>query len=68
MDAVTEIHGGDILMIDSAIVRVHRNAAGAKKGVEIVARIAAQVGSRPRRASRSWAIAVDFDGRCVEVA
>ncbi len=48
MDAVTKAHGGDIQMIDSSIVRVHQHAAGAKKGVEIVAWVAAEAGSRPR--------------------
>jgi transposase len=48
MDAVTKAHGGDVQMIDSSIVRVHQHAAGAKKGVEIVAWVAAEAGSRPR--------------------
>jgi transposase len=60
MDAVTKAHDGDIQMIDSSIVRVHQHAAGAKKGVEIVAWVAAGEASRPkstrsstRRAARS---------------
>ena len=37
MDAISEAYDGDIQMIDSSVVRVHQHAAGAKKGVEIVA-------------------------------
>jgi transposase len=60
MDAITKAHDGDVQMIDSSIVRVHQHAAGAKKGVEIVAWAVAEEGSRPkstrsstRRAARS---------------
>ena len=60
MDAVSTAHEGDIQMIDSSIVRVHQHAAGAKRGVEIVAWVAAEAGSPPksmrlstRRAARS---------------
>jgi transposase len=53
MHAVSKAHGGDIQMIDSSIVRAHQHAAGAKKGVEIVAWVAAEAGSRPR-STRSW--------------
>ena len=60
MDAVSKAHEGDIQMIDSSIVRVHQHAAGAKRGVEIVAWVAAEAGSPPesmrlstRRAARS---------------
>ena len=48
MDAITKAHDGDVQMIDSSIVRVHQHAAGAKKGVEIVAWAVVEVGSRPR--------------------
>jgi transposase len=52
MDAVTKAHDGKLQMIDSSIVRVHQHAAGAKKGVEIVAWVVAEVGS-PRKSTRS---------------
>ena len=48
MDAIVKAHDGKVQMIDSSIVRVHQHAAGAKKGVEIVAWVAAEEGSRPR--------------------
>ena len=48
MDAITKAHDGDLQMIDSSIVRVHQHAAGAKKGVEIVAWAVSEAGSRPR--------------------
>ena len=37
MDEITKAYDGNVQMIDSSIVRVHQHAAGAKKGVEIVA-------------------------------
>jgi transposase len=37
MDAITKSYDGDVQMIDTSVVRVHQHAAGAKKGVEIVA-------------------------------
>ena len=37
MDAITKAYDGHIQMIDSSSVRVHQHAAGAKKGVQIVA-------------------------------
>ncbi len=37
MDAITKAYDGDVQMIDTSVVRVHQHAAGAKKGVEIVA-------------------------------
>ena len=37
MDEITKVYDGNVQMIDSSIVRVHQHAAGAKKGVEIVA-------------------------------
>jgi transposase len=37
MDEITKAYDGDVQMIDSSIARVHQHAAGAKKGVEIVA-------------------------------
>ena len=42
MDAITEAYDGDIQMIDGTSVRVHQHAAGAKKGVEIVAWVVAE--------------------------
>ena len=44
MDAITEAYDGDVQMIDSSSVRVHQHAAGAKRGVEIVAWVAAEEG------------------------
>jgi hypothetical protein len=44
MDAVTKAHDGKLQMIDSSIIRVHQHAAGAKKGVEIVAWVVAEAG------------------------
>ena len=44
MDAVTEAYDGDLQMIDSSVIRVHQHAAGAKKGVEIVAWAVPEVG------------------------
>ena len=52
MDAITKAHDGKLQMIDSSIVRVHQHAAGAKKGVEIVAWVVAEAGS-PRKSTRS---------------
>ncbi len=52
MDAVTKSHDGKLQMIDSSIVRIHQHAAGAKKGVEIVAWVVAEAGS-PRKSMRS---------------
>jgi transposase len=37
MDAITKPYDGKVQMIDTSTVRVHQHAAGAKKGVEIVA-------------------------------
>ena len=37
MDAITKAYDGHIQMIDSSSVRVHQHAAGAKKGIQIVA-------------------------------
>ena len=37
MDEITKAYDGNVQMIDSSIVRVHQHAAGAKKGVQIVA-------------------------------
>jgi len=37
MDAVVEAYDGNVQMIDSSSVRVHQHAAGAKRGVRIVA-------------------------------
>ena len=37
MDEITKAYDGHVQMIDSSMVRVHQHAAGAKKGVEIVA-------------------------------
>jgi transposase len=38
MDAITVAHDGDIQMIDSTSVRVHQQAATAKRGVQITSR------------------------------
>jgi transposase len=54
MDAVMKAHDGKLQMIDSSIVRVHQHAAGAKKGVEIVAWVVAEAGS-PRKSTR-WSM------------
>ena len=40
MDAIVAAYDGNVQMIDSSSVRVHQHAAGAKKGVEIVAWVA----------------------------
>jgi transposase len=37
MDEITKVYDGNVQMIDSSIARVHQHAAGAKRGVEIVA-------------------------------
>ena len=37
MDAVVHAYDGNVQTIDSSSVRVHQHAAGAKKGVRIVA-------------------------------
>ena len=42
MDAVTIAHDGNVQMIDSSSVRVHRHAANSKKAVEIVVWAAAE--------------------------
>lgn len=48
MDAVTAAHEGDIQMIDSTSVRAHQLAATAKKGIEIIASVVLEAGSRPK--------------------
>jgi len=59
MDAITIAHDGNIQMIDSTSVRVHQQAATAKRGVQITVAVAPGAGSRPkstsstRRGSRS---------------
>ncbi|BBF70927.1 hypothetical protein SBA_ch1_31270 [Sphingomonas bisphenolicum] len=60
MDAVTAAHDGDIQMIDSTSVRVHQQAATAKRGIEIIVSVVPEVDLRPkstrssmRRGSRS---------------
>ncbi len=35
MDEITKAHKGDIVMIDSSVVRVHQHANAVKRGVEI---------------------------------
>jgi transposase len=40
MDAITVAHDGDIQMIDSTSVRVHQQAATAKRGVQITVSVA----------------------------
>ena len=42
MDAVTQAYDGGVQMIDTSIGRVHQHAAGAKRGVEIVAWVVAE--------------------------
>ena len=51
MDAITVAHDGDIQMIDSTSVRVHQQAATAKRGVQITVSVAPGAGSRPRSAA-----------------
>jgi transposase len=53
MDAITVAHDGDIQMIDSTSVRVHQQAATAKRGVQITVSVAPGAGSRPRSTSSS---------------
>jgi hypothetical protein len=42
MDAITKAYDGKVQMIDTSTMRVHQHAAGAKKGVEIVAWVAVE--------------------------
>jgi transposase len=51
MDAIVKAYDGKVQMIDSSIVRVHQHASGAKKRVEIVAWVEAEVAS-PRKFMR----------------
>jgi len=44
MDAITAAHDGDIQMIDSTSVRVHQQAATAKRGIEIIVSVAPRGG------------------------
>src|SRR5687768_5543731 len=44
MDAITAADDGDIQMADSTSVRVHQQAAAAKKGVQIIVSVAAGAG------------------------
>jgi transposase len=53
MDAITVAHEGDIQMIDSTSVRIHQQAATAKRGVQIIVPVAPGAGSRPRSTSSS---------------
>jgi transposase len=46
MDAITVAHDGDIQMIDSTSVRVHQQAATAKRGIEIIVSVVPEEGSR----------------------
>ena len=48
MDAITAAYNGDIQMIDSTSIRAHRQAATAKRGVEIIVSVAPGAASRPR--------------------
>jgi transposase len=48
MDAITAAYDGDIQMIDSTSIRAHQQAATLKRGVEIIAWVAPEAGSRPR--------------------
>ncbi len=45
MDAITELHDGDVQMIDTSIVRVHQHGATAKRGVEIAVWVAPEAAS-----------------------
>jgi len=53
MDAVTAAYDGNIQMIDSNSVRAHRQAATAKKAVQISVSVDHAAGSRPRSTSSS---------------
>lgn len=53
MDAITAAHDGKIQMIDSTSVRARRQAATAKKGVQITVSVDHAAGSRPRSMSSS---------------
>lgn len=48
MDAITAAYDGDIQMIDSTSIRAHQQAATLKRGVEIIAWVVPEAGSRPR--------------------
>ena len=48
MDAITAAQDGEIQMIDSTSVRVHQQAATAKRGVQITVSVDHAAGSRPR--------------------
>ena len=48
MDAITAAHDGDIQMIDSTSVRVHQQAATAKRGIEIIVSVAPEAASQPK--------------------
>lgn len=55
MDAITELHDGDVQMIDTSIVRVHQHGATAKRGVEIAVWVAPEAASPPRSTRSSTA-------------
>ncbi len=63
MDAITAAHDGDFQMIDSTSVRVHQQAATAKRGVQIIVSVAAEADSRPRSAG---SVRIFVCGRAVE--
>jgi transposase len=44
MDAIAKAHDGKVQMIDTSIVRVHQQAATAKRGIEITASVAPEAG------------------------
>lgn len=48
MDAISATHDGEIQMIDSTSVRVHPQAATAKRGVQITVSVDHAAGLRPR--------------------
>jgi transposase len=48
MDAITAAYDGDIQMIDSTSVRAHRQAATAKREVQITVLVAPEAASRPK--------------------
>jgi transposase len=48
MDVIVKAHDGQVQMIDTSIVRVHQQAATAKRGIEIDVWGVPEAGSRPK--------------------
>lgn len=48
MDTITAAHNGNIQMIESTSVRAHKQAATARRGIEIIVSIAPEADSRPK--------------------